>query len=154
LIAAFLTLVRAWYAAKCPASGVKPLGRFEQWTNTVTGVLAHAGISGCLENLQAMYDTVDEESAEWERFLRALSAHYGDRSFRAAQAVSDATPTLVEALPEELASAWNSERMGFSRKLGNAFRTRANRRYGPEHYRIFTAGIEHSATLWCVEHGG
>lgn len=120
----------------------------------VTGVLAYAGIPGCLENLQAMYDTVDEESAEWERFLRALDSHFGGRSFRTAQAVSDAIPTLADTLPEELASVWNSARQAFNKKLGSAFRTRENRRYGADQYRITRDGtVEHGAVLWSVEHG-
>jgi hypothetical protein len=153
LIAAFLTLVQAWYAAKCPASGIKPLGRFEEWTKIVTGVLAYAGLSGCLENLQEMYDTADEESAEWERFLRALAGHYRDKPFTTADATRDAMSTLADALPEELASLWNSNRDGFSRKLGIALRERENRRYGLEQYRITRIGTAHSAVLWCVEHG-
>ena len=89
LIAALLTLARAWYACDRPVSGVKRLGRFEEWSEIVTGVLGLAGVTGCLENLQEMYDTVDEESAEWERFLRALESRFGSKPFTTADVVQD-----------------------------------------------------------------
>ena len=154
LIAALLTLARAWYAADRPASGIKPLGRFEEWSQIVTGVLAYAGVQGCLGNLAEMYDTVDEESGEWERFLRLLEARYGARAFTTAEIVQSlpSSPTVVEALPTQLAEFWSGpdKRLSFNKRLGNAFREREKRRFGPSHHRIERTGASRGAVDWCV----
>jgi hypothetical protein len=152
LIAAFLTLARAWYAADQPKSEIKPLGRFEEWSEMVTGIIGHAGVPGCLENLQDMYDTVDEESAEWERFLRELEALYRGKAFTTADVVQELSwgSSLVDALPEELANAWNDKRQSFNKRLGKAFRSREARRYGASHHRIERAGEVRGAIQWRV----
>jgi hypothetical protein len=154
LIGALLTLARAWYAAGQPKADLKPIGRFEEWTEIVTGVLAHAGVKGCLENLQEMYDTVDEESAEWERFLRALENHYGARAFTIAEIAHDLghSDRLSDALPEELANVWHGlvKPLSFNKRLGNAFRTREKRRYGPQQHHVERAGAVQGAIQWRV----
>src|SRR5215469_800304 len=154
LIAALLTLARAWYTSGQPKADIKPLGRFEEWSEIVTGVLEHAGVNGCLENLKEMYDTVDEESAEWERFLRALEQHYGTRPFTTAEIAHDLgySEPLSDALPEELAEVWAGlvKLLSFNKRLGNAFRTREKRRYGPSQHRIERTGEERGAIQWRV----
>jgi hypothetical protein len=64
LLAALLTLVRAWYMAGQPKPTIKPLGSLERWTITVGGILEHAGIRGFMENATAMYQEADDESRE------------------------------------------------------------------------------------------
>lgn len=158
LIAALLTLARAWYAAGQPNAGLKPIGRFEEWSEIVTGVLAHAGVKGCLENLKEMYDTVDEESAEWERFLGALGNHYGARAFTTAEIARDLNHSdmLSDTLPEELANVWNGlvKPLSFNKRLGNAFRTREKRRYGASQHRIERTGAVQGAIQWRVVNEG
>lgn len=48
LLAALLTIARAWWAADCPKTAVPAFGSFEEWTATVGGVLAHARVEGFL----------------------------------------------------------------------------------------------------------
>jgi hypothetical protein len=81
LLAALLTLVRAWYMAGKPKPKIKPLGSFERWTLTVGGILENAGIKDFMENATAMYQETDDESREWEGFLLVLhDVFYGEHS--------------------------------------------------------------------------
>jgi hypothetical protein len=71
LVGALLTMARAWFASGCPAPAgdLKSLGSMEEWCRVVGGVLAVCGIEGFLENLDALYDQVDQEHVVWEAFL-------------------------------------------------------------------------------------
>ena len=154
LIAALMTLVRAWYAAGKPKSGTKPIRRFEEWTELVTGVLAYAEVTGCLDNLREMYDMADEESAEWERFLRAIEERFQTRTFTTSSVVQALGEQSLcsDALPDDLSDAWNNpaKRESFSKKLGKAFRSREGRRYGPLHRRIAQGGTHRNVVEWRV----
>ena len=48
LIAAILTMARAWYVAGCPKPTTPKLGSFESWCDTVGGILHFAQIIGSL----------------------------------------------------------------------------------------------------------
>lgn len=80
LLAALLTIARAWYAAGKPTAEVPALGSFEAWARTVGGILAHAGVTGFLQNLNLLYEQNDEETAEWEGFLGAWYDAFGERT--------------------------------------------------------------------------
>lgn len=73
LITAALTIVRSWVAA-----GSKPgqcrVGSFEVWSQTMSGILAHAGVDGFMDNLTdvrkrnaAVDDTPDLFRRLWDR---------------------------------------------------------------------------------------
>ena len=49
MVAACLTIAQAWLAANRPP-GSATLGGFESWATTMSGMLAHAGIDGLLDN--------------------------------------------------------------------------------------------------------
>ena len=53
IVSAGLTLCRAWFVAGCPdgTGGRQPFGKFEAWERVISGVLANAGVSGFLANL-------------------------------------------------------------------------------------------------------
>jgi hypothetical protein len=81
LLAALLTMVRAWYAASRPPSDTPVLGSFEEWSRTVGGILDYAGIEGFLRNLEHLYQQSDLADAQWTAFLGAIYDAYGDQSF-------------------------------------------------------------------------
>lgn len=54
-------------APRFPAPG---LGGFEEWLDVTSGVLAHAGINGLLENREQFVISADEESADIQRFVQ------------------------------------------------------------------------------------
>jgi len=69
LLAALLTLARGWYAAGCLKVEVPKIGGFEEWSETIGGILAYAGVKGFLTNLDQFYDEMDEEFLERYSFF-------------------------------------------------------------------------------------
>lgn len=131
LLAAALTLVRAWVVAGRPkAKGLPILGGFTGWSETVGGVLAHAGIGEFLGNLTEMYDTMDEETEAWEPFLIAWQQVWDHKEVTVAEfttSLPDNT-ALIEALPPDLADAWANHK-SFNRRLGGALGKKAEMRF-------------------------
>jgi hypothetical protein len=72
LLGALLTLARAWFVGGCPKPRLKSLGSFEAWSRTVGGILEFVGVTGFMANAAAMYEEADDESRQWEGFLKVL----------------------------------------------------------------------------------
>ncbi len=70
LVAAALTLCRAWLAAGRPP-GPQIMGSFESYTATLGGILAVAGIDGFLANADQLRRQADTETSEWRAFIGA-----------------------------------------------------------------------------------
>lgn len=70
LIAAALTLIRAWHN-----DGQKPgtasIGSYEEWAAVLGGILDTAGVGGFLTNTDDHFDTADSEMAVWQEFIHA-----------------------------------------------------------------------------------
>jgi len=152
LVTALLTIARAWYAAGCPRSHGMEIGGYESWSQTIGDILAFAGVSGFLENLDNMYEESDDDAPQWEAFLLTLQTYYRGLPFSVASIVSSIASEyqhLRETLPDDLAS--DLQRGNLARKLGQAFRKRIKTRYGVQGVRIEReGGQEHHAVLWCV----
>ena len=146
LLAALLTLARAWFVAGSPSPKVKPVGSFEAWTITIGGILEHAHIAGFMTNADIMYAESDDESMEWESFLPVLRTTFYDSDFTVADVVetlnaktlnpvtkvSEATAqatALKAALPSALADALGRHG-SFQMRAGRAFGAKADRRFG------------------------
>lgn len=78
LLAAALTLVRAWLARGRPP-GTAVMGMYESWAEVVGGVLDAAGVPGLLANRAAFQASQGEAQDEWPAFLAAWGRAYGDR---------------------------------------------------------------------------
>ncbi|MCG3177484.1 MAG: hypothetical protein MOGMAGMI_02458 [Candidatus Omnitrophica bacterium] len=135
LLAALLTLSRAWWGAGCPQVKVRALGGFESWCSIIGGILANAGIEGFLGNQDEVYEQADEGGQETEAFLRAWREVFGDRAMKVAEVVG----AMKEDLPqgEALRAACPSWAYGTNsqidaRKLGNNLRVFKDRRYGAD----------------------
>lgn len=158
LVAATLTLARAWFAAGCPPAQTPRLGKFENWCDTIGGILHHARIGGFLDNLDQLYEQVDEDGPEWEMFLRAWRAQCGDtpastteitKLLRSAGGGETPADRLREALPAELADVFGNPHKDFSRSLGRALAKKTDRRFGTDGIRIQRAGPKNRPT-WRV----
>jgi hypothetical protein len=168
LLAALLTLARAWYVTDKTKPDVKPLGSFEAWTIAVGGILQHAGVKGFMANAEQMYDETDEEAVEWEMFLKVLREILYAEPFTVAkvaetlreqtwipeQHIQVPTPqakALKAALPARLAEAVDKPG-SFQVRIGKAFSTQADRRFGESAIRLTRCEDKvHSAQLWKVE---
>jgi hypothetical protein len=74
IVAALLVLARAWFVAGRPGAPAPPLGNFGPWAKAVAGVLARAGITGFLGNLEELYDEADESAGQWEAFRHSWTS--------------------------------------------------------------------------------
>ena len=76
LVAACLTLIRAWIAAGRP-HGNRMIGSYENWSRIMGGVLEVAGVPGFLGNLDEMLAASDGEGAVWRSFVGAWWDRFG-----------------------------------------------------------------------------
>ncbi len=83
LLAAALTIIRAWYTNGKPMVPIPALGSFQEWADTVGSVLAFAGIPGFLTNLETTQVVQDESAQEWTAFFDAWWERFGDRTLTA-----------------------------------------------------------------------
>jgi hypothetical protein len=90
LLSAALTIVRAWYTNGKPAAPVPTLGSFEEWSETIGGVLAFAGVEGFLGNLEQTQIVQDEDTQQWTAFFDAWWEEFGS------------TPAIVDEVCERL----------------------------------------------------
>ena len=79
LLAAILTLSRAWFSAGEPRAKVPQLAGYGEWTRVIGGILAHAGVKGFLENLNELYELVDDEGTQWATFLKVWFDEFQDK---------------------------------------------------------------------------
>jgi hypothetical protein len=105
LLAAALTIIRAWYTNGRPKSPVSPLGSFEDWAQTIGSVLAFAGIHGFLGNLAKTQLVQDEDTQQWTAFFETWWDTFGS----GAVTVSDLCQQIIardgvdeRALPDAL----------------------------------------------------
>ncbi|MGE0424950.1 MAG: toprim domain-containing protein [Reyranellaceae bacterium] len=122
LVAACLTLCRAWIAAGRPR-GTRSIGSYESWAQTLGGVLEVAGIEGFLTNLDEMMRASDGEGAIWRSFVAA----WWDRFGTAEVGTSDVYQLALNAEPPMPLGSGND----------HAQRTRLGRALGKMRGRIF-----------------
>jgi hypothetical protein len=159
LLAAVLTMARAWWVAGQPASTVPAMGGFQEWARTVGGILAYAGATDFLGNLENLWEANDDEALQWDGLLSAWHEVFGNELVSVASIGSvlseDDTQgrQLRDALPDDLADAYGSEqrRGGFRKRLGKALARHVDGIYGQ--YRLRRAGTDShtKAQLWQVE---
>jgi hypothetical protein len=152
LLAALLTLARAWFVAGRPEPSLTPVGSYEDWSMIIGGILQRAGIEGFLGNSNQLYDQADMESVQWETFLKILDTAFYSEPFTVAQvwermndktwndstrqsALTDRAEAVRTSLPDFIAQAMDREGF-FKQRLGFAFRERLGRRYGDSHVRV------------------
>lgn len=120
LLGALLTIARAWFAAGRPAWNGPTMGSFEGWVEIVGGILAHAGVTGFLENLNQFYAKADQEAVQWEVFLRTWQEIEPNTITSGGLAkLIDDHETLMEALPDSLLAAKEKAKSdsGFTKSL-------------------------------------
>lgn len=154
ILAALLTLARAWFAAGKPNYKVPAVGGFDEWARTVGGVLGFAGVTGFLKNLDGLYDTADESSLQWEKFLGVLASTFKDEPFTVNKLVGrlQTQSRFMETLPDDVTSDDKDGEVNLQRRLGKAFSKREGRRYGDLDIHLERSGMISRAVKWCVMH--
>jgi hypothetical protein len=158
IIAALLTMVRAWYVAGQPApvTPTPALAEFSAWAEIVGGVLDFAGVDGFLDNLNQLYDETDVEGPQWAGFLEMWQSILGAGYYTTAQVIEKLKQdaTFAAALPDALAGLPLEELKeikAFSIKLGRNLQKRNGTPYGPDNTRLSKKQDEHTKQkLWSV----
>jgi hypothetical protein len=160
LIAAALTLGRAWLQAGAPEpEKIPPLGMYERWRHVVGGVLEHAGATEFMGNAMEVYLEGDTDLRQWEGFLQAVFDEFGaepwmvsDLKLRLDREVREVTTFRIlihETLPDDLADAFVDPRRSFSRVCGRALARQEGRRF-PSGLMIVRGKTVSRATQWVV----
>jgi len=146
LVAACLTLGRAWVEAGRPRYQRTTLGSFESWSEIVAGILDVAGIPGFLANADELYETSDAEGIMWRSFVAA----WWDRFGTAEVGTSDLFPIAGECEPP-LPLGNGSDRSQRTR-LGKALGRMRDRVFaiGDLHVRIRAVGTAQRAQRWTL----
>ena len=143
LVAACLTLGRAWIAAGMPRHQ-KTIGSFEGWAEVMGGILEVAGVPGFLGNLKEMYERADAEGAVWRVFVGLWWQRFGTADVGSSDLYELATASEP---PLPLGDA--GERSQRTR-LGQALGRMRDRVFavGDLRLRITGVGVEHQARRW------
>jgi 5S rRNA maturation endonuclease (ribonuclease M5) len=152
ILAAILTLIRAWVLAGRPSAPDAPnLGGYESWVRVVGGTLYYAGVRGFLGNLDYVYDTADTETPQWDSFLTAWHDRVGEKAITASELAKqlEENNEFYDSLPDTLADA-RKESKGFTRRIGNALAARAGRRYPGGLQLLRSEKTRDRAVLWQV----
>ena len=146
IVAACLTLCRAWIAAGKPR-GTRTIGSYENWAQVIGGLLETAGITGFLGNLEEMMEASDSEGAGWSAFIAAWWGRFGTASVTAAELFDialccDPAPPMSSGNDRAQRTAFG---MAISKMRDRIFRL------GKVHVRITKAGVEHNTARWKLE---
>ncbi len=148
LIAALLTLARAWYAAgkPTPSRPLPRIGGFQPWVDTIGGILAYADLRGFLGNTEELYEQADNDALQWAAFLHTWHDTYGEREVLVAEMVRDlkagaqenadstgAGADLYSALPDDLDDIRKGD---FKRRLGKALASHVGSQFDESGLRI------------------
>ena len=107
VLAALLTLIRAWVAAGCPQATVRS-DSFSEWFGTMNGILTVAGIEGGVGTTEKDTSINSEDDDELQEFLAALWDVFGDKQFVSGDAASACVASgggysdLGRALPQDM----------------------------------------------------
>ncbi len=176
LVAALLTLIRAWVAAGRPLRRRTGADTYQTWIETVDGILGHAEILGTFDGRDAQRVTVGAGDEEWRDFLEAVHGQFGERPWTVkellalvqdvpdrptgdtfAQAEAARHPIPLDALPAELGERITRARIGplvIAKSLGRWLSNREGRWAG-EQITVRRAGqTRGKVAQWRIEHLG
>jgi len=139
LVAAALTLIRAWVVAGRP-SGTQRLGSYEEWAQVMGGILDVAGVPGFLDNLMEVYDLADNEGTQWRAFVAAWWEQHGEAP------VSAATLFELAKTVDGFDLGKSTTERGMRTAFGMALGRQRDRLY--DKWRIVKVGERQRLALW------
>lgn len=119
LLAAGLTLVRAWFAGDRPVNlNGRRFGSFEAWGGMVGGILDNAGVPGFLETLREWREETDYETSYWSDHFRWLHGKFGSSIFTVPEVLATMRRSNHVEYPPRLE---DHDVKGYGRELGKAY---------------------------------
>lgn len=153
LLAALLTVVRAWVIAGKPDGCNKVVGGFEEWTKIVGSIISYAGVTGFLKNEHLLHAELDAGVDEWGEFIQAWYDRYEDQSLTSSALVDDLlnpASTIGKCVPSEVAEKINFRTTGNAIKLALVLRKKLNVHFGNGLVLKQTRDKSAKKTLWQV----
>ena len=150
IIAAMLTIYRAWQNAGTPKAIIRPkLASFQEWADLMSSILEFIGISGFLDNLMDMYEKNDIETPQWEAFLSEWYQNIGNTPVTCGELTSylNDKSDFAAVVPSSLDRSDKS----FTRKLGIALLGKLNVRYPCGLMLKKGSDKKHNAVTWVVD---
>jgi hypothetical protein len=83
VLSALLGIVSDWVKNGAPKYTASKLGSFEDWSNTIGGILGHAGVGGFLSNLKELRESANPADVSWSEFYKRWELTYGVQSVKA-----------------------------------------------------------------------
>lgn len=155
LLAALLTIIRTWFVAGKPKPKGLKLGSFEEWEETLRGILSCAHIPGFLANQEKFYEITDEERQQWKGFIAKLREHYHKIRFTAQELTEEVRNDvpLRSLLPESLAATLHDPKRSFERSLGKSLAQKEGVRHDFGNFNLYLkrAGNRGHAVIWRVK---
>ncbi|MFF2525929.1 bifunctional DNA primase/polymerase [Streptomyces liangshanensis] len=138
LVAALVTLVRAWLAAGAPIVRVRK-GDYSEWASMMAGLLHYLGVEGWMAD-DANARNQDDEQQEWSLFLEMWRETYG------AEAV--ATGAVIKGLPNHVPR--KGDEPPSANQLGIWLKARQGRYFGV-HKVVMVVDSHRKQNLWRVD---
>lgn len=151
LVTACLTLIRHWTARGEP-SGQRDMATFEDWQETIGGILGLAGIGGFLENRKAWRVENDYHRQHWIEHFDFLHFQYEGEPFTVAQVREAAVRAgqSYAAPPGKDLGRPADPNINYGRELGQAYNRQREKWIGG--YRLHKGGTAHnSVRTWWLE---
>lgn len=131
LLSLLLTMVRAWIVAGKPKGIAPKIGSFVKWSEVIGGILTYAGVEGFLGNAAELYDSADQDIAQWDLFLFEWQKLHRDDKITAAQLKIELTDLqsiykqFQNEMPDDVIKATDKGSRGAS-VLGQTLRRHAD----------------------------
>ncbi|GHC28807.1 MULTISPECIES: hypothetical protein [Streptomyces rochei group] len=138
LVAALVTLVRAWVAAGAPQVRVRK-GDYSEWASHMAGLLHFLGVEGWMADRNEARDQ-DDELQEWSLFLEMWRETYGSEPL--------ATGALIKGLPNHVPR--KGDEPPSANQLGIWLKARQGRYFGT-HKVVMVVDSHRKQNLWRVE---
>ncbi|WP_237773278.1 bifunctional DNA primase/polymerase [Streptomyces luteocolor] len=138
LVAALVTLVRAWVAAGAPQVRVRK-GDYSEWASLIAGLLDFLGVEGWLADRADARDQ-DDELLEWSAFLEMWRESYGGEPLT--------TGAVIQGLPNHVPR--KGDEPPSANQLGIWLKARQGRYFGT-HKVVMVVDSHRKQNLWRVE---
>ncbi|QDT47228.1 hypothetical protein Pan258_12590 [Symmachiella dynata] len=145
IVAALITMARAWWEAGCPeAPNLPAMGSYPNWCKTVGGILHVAGVADFLGGQKEFCANADPERAMWEAVLSHLHDQFAGKTFKAREVIAKLNGFDLE-LPEVLADLTGGfeNSKGQPAALGKTLRAIKDRYYGPYKVEVAKSDTRH-----------